>query len=222
MTRNLPVTHATCFALALALCILLPTPASAVLRPPALESPPDTLELLPRDARDFHVSRLAGHDLHQAGYYLGLASVPLLLLSPYAFDLAGGENPLGDAEDGLFFLSFVVLPSVSALMASGNLVYARSARYHPDREFAITKSVVPLLAFSLAAGKTFYYFSQADIHESDLLQNGVLIGFALTELFTLPALRGQFRSASVFLDQVEVKVIGQSAAIGWRIPLAGL
>jgi hypothetical protein len=107
-------------------------------------------------------------------------------------------------------------------MASGNLVYARSARYHTEREFAITKSVVPLLAVSLAAGTTFYYFSQADKEESGLLGNGLLIGFALTEIFTLPALRGQFRSASVFLDQVEVKVIGRSAGIGWRIPLAAL
>jgi hypothetical protein len=168
------------------------------------------------------VSRLAGHDLHQAGFYLGMASVPALLLAPWAFDLAGRESPLQDSEDAAFLLTFVALPAFSAMMSAGNLVYSRAARYHTDREFAITRSVIPLLAISLAAGKSFYYFTQADIHDSGLLGNGVLIGLALTEVLTLPALRGQFRSASVFLDQVDVRVIGQSASIGWRWHLPAL
>jgi hypothetical protein len=217
MTRNFPVS-----LLLLALGLLLARPASAVLRPPALESPPDTLDLLPRDARDFKFSRLAGHDLHQAGFYLGLASVPAVLLAPYAFDLAGGESPLRGPDDAALFLSFVALPAASALMASGNRVYARSARYHTEREFEITKSIIPLLAFTLAAGKSYWYFTQADIHDSGIFRNGLLIGFALTEAFTMPALRGQYRSASAFLDQVEVRVIGSGAGIGLRIPLAGL
>lgn len=201
----------------MAALLALATPALAVLRPPALDSPPDTLELLPWEARDFRISKHAGNDLHHAGLVLGLAAVPALLLMPGVADGIGRQSPVGDFQDGFFLLTFAVLPAFTSVMASGNLVYAGAARYHPDREFAITRSALPLLVFTLAAGKAFYLIAHPDMADSRGGEKGVLVAFALTELLTLPALRTQFRSASAFLDQVHIRVLGQGPALGIRL-----
>lgn len=200
-----------------ALLLALISPACAVLRPPALDSPPDTLELLPHEARDFRFRRLAGHDLHQAGLFLGLVSIPAILLAPWAAEQAGGESPIGDFQDAFFLLTYGALPVCASLMAAGNRVYAGAARYHPEREFAITSSLMPLLAFGLTAGKLFYLTANPDLAETRGVEKGLLIAFAFTELLTVPALRAQFRSASAFLDQVHIRVTGQTAAAAWRL-----
>lgn len=205
-------------AWALAACLLLlAEPAFAVLRPPALDSPPDTLELLPPDARDFRLHKHAGNDLHHAGLILGLSSIPVFLLTPWVVDNLGGESPFGEFQDGFFLLTFAALPAMSAVMASGNVVYAGAARYHPEREFAITTSLLPLAAFGLAAGKAFYLVTNPDLADSRGVEKGVLVAFALTELLTIPALRSQFNSASAFLDQVHIRVTGQGASAGLRV-----
>lgn len=200
-----------------AILLSLAAPARAVLRPPALDSPPDTLELLPHEARDFRVRKQAGYDLHHAGLVLGMASVPVLLLAPWASDQAGLGLPAGNFQDAFFVLTFAVLPAFSSIMASGNLVYAGAARYHPDREFAIAKSILPLLAFGLTAGKAFYLAANPVSKDAKGTERGVLAAFAMTEILTIPALRTQFRAASAFLEQVHIRVTGQGPAVGLRL-----
>lgn len=199
------------------LLALLVVPASAVLRPPALDSPPDTLELLPDEAKDFRFRRLAGHDLHAAGMALGLLSVPAVLLAPAAAEALGAESPIGGLQEAYFILTFAALPAFTALMASGNRVYAGAARYHHEREFAITRSPLPVLAFALFAGKAFWLLSDPDLAGRDGAGKGLLIALSLTELLTLPALRGQYRAASSFLDQVHIRVTGQGPTLGIRL-----
>jgi hypothetical protein len=220
MTPHLPGLRASvlpALPALLAFTILLPAPASAVLRPPALDSPADTLELLPREAKDFRFRRLAGHDLHAAGMALGLLSVPVLLLMPAAAQALDLESPVGGLEDAYFVLTFAALPAFTALMASGNRVYAGAARYHDEREFALTRSPLPLFAFALCAGKAFWLLSDPRLADRDGTEKGILIALSLTELLTLPALRGQFRAASSFLDQVHIRVTGQGPALGLRL-----
>lgn len=197
-------------------------PASAVIRSPALDAPADTLDLLPGEAKDFRFRRLAGHDLHQAGLVLGLASVPVLLLAPWAAEQMGAESPVGDTEDAFFLLAYAALPAAASVMAAGNLVYAGAARYHPERDLAITRSPLPLVAFGLAAGKIFYLAAHRDLPGSGSVEKGVVYALAFTELLTMPALRSRFRAASVFLDQVRIRVAGGQEAAGlaleFRLP----
>lgn len=206
----------TLFAIGLFAAALLgaAAPASAVIRQPALESPADTLELLPRDARDFRIRRLAGSDLHHAGLYLGLASIPAVMLLPWAADALGRDRPFRDTQEAFFLLTYGVLPAFTAVMAAGNMVYAGAARYHPERELAITRSFLPLAAFALAAGKGFYLAAHPDAARMDGYGKGVLIAFAFTEVLTLPGLRSRYLSASSFLDQVHIRVTGHGAAAG--------
>jgi hypothetical protein len=188
------------------------TPATAVIRQAALESPADTLDLIPRDARDFRIRRLAGSDLHHAGLYLGLASIPAVLLLPWGADVLGVDRPVRGPREAFFILTYGVLPAFTAVMAAGNTVYAGAARYHPEREFAVTRSFLPLAAFALAAGKGFYLATHPDLAGTRGVGQGVLIAFALTEALTLPGLRSRFLTASSFLDQVHIRVTGQGAA----------
>lgn len=203
----------------LAAILLAAVPASAVIRSPALDAPADTLDLLPGEAQDFRFRRLAGHDLHQAGLILGLASVPVLLLAPWAAEQMDAESPVGDSEDAFFLLTYAALPAAAAMMGAGNLVYAGAARYHPDRDLAITRSPLPLIAFGLAAGKIFYLAANRDLPGSGV-EKGVVFAFAFTELITMPALRGQFRAASAFLDQVKLRVAGGPSATGLAVEFA--
>jgi hypothetical protein len=189
-------------------------PASAVIRHEALESPADTLELIPRDARDFRIRRLAGSDLHHAGLYLGLASIPAVLLLPWAADAMGKDRPVRDTQEAFFLLTYGVLPAFTSLMAAGNLVYAGAARYHPEREFAITRSFLPLAAFAFTAGKGFYLATHPHLAGTGGFGKGVLIAFALTEVLTLPGLRSSFLTASSFLDQVHIRVTGGGVSAG--------
>jgi hypothetical protein len=200
-----------------ALLLSLAVPSLAVLRPPALDSPPDTLELLPHEARDFRIRLHAGSDLHQAGFALGLFAVPAVLLAPWAADQAGLESPVGDFQDAFFLLTFAVLPAFSTVMASGNLVYAGAARYHPDREFAIVKSLLPVLAIALTAGKVFYLAANPDLGEATGRTRGLAVAFALTEVLTIPALHSQFSAASAFLEQVDIRVTGRGPAVSYRL-----
>ena len=200
-----------------ALLAFLVAPASAVLRPPALDSPPDTLELLPQEAKDFRFRRLAGHDLHDAGMFLGLFSVPALLLAPSAAEALGLESPVGGLQEAYFVLTFAALPAFTALMASGNRVFAGAARYHHEREFTLTRSPLPVLAFALFAGKAFWLLSDPGLADRGGAEKGFLIALSLTEILTLPALRGQFRAASSFLDQVHIRVTGQGPALVLRL-----
>lgn len=199
------------------LALLMAAPASAVIRSPALDSPPDTLELLPHEAKDFRFRRLAGHDLHAAGLLLGLLSVPMVLLTPAASEALGFASPLGDPLDAYFALTFAALPAFTALMASGNRVYAGAARYHDEREFALTRSPLPVFAIALFAGKAFWILTHPDLGDADGAERGFLIAFSLTEIITLPALRSQYRAASSFLDQVHIRVTGQGPALGVKI-----
>lgn len=172
------------------------------------------MDLLPSEAKDFRFRRLAGHDLHQAGLFLGLASIPVVLLTPWAADQAGVESPVGDIEDAFFLLTYAALPAAASVMAAGNLVYAGAARYHPERDLAISRSLMPVIALGLAAGKLFYLAANRDLADTDGLEQGLVVAFAFTELLTMPALRSQFRSASVFLDQVHLRVAGGHSAAG--------
>lgn len=201
----------------LLLSVLLAAPADAVLRPPALDSPPDTLELLPYEAKDFRFRRLAGHDLHTAGMVLGLLSVPALLLMPAAAQALGADSPVGGVQEAYFVLTYAALPAFTALMASGNRVYAGAARYHDEREFALTRSPLPIFAFALFAGKTFWLLSDPGLVDRGGTAKGILIALSLTELVTLPALRSQYRAASSFLDQVHIRVTGEGPALGLRL-----
>jgi hypothetical protein len=216
----MPHPRSALFKRLLAVLLLAAFPASAVIRSPALDAPADTLELLPGEARDFRFRRLAGHDLHQAGLILGLASVPVILLAPWAADRLGADSPVGDSEDAFFLLTYAALPTAASMMAAGNLVYAGAARYHPERDLAITRSPLPLIAFGLAAGKIFYLAANRDLPGSGSVEKGVVYAFAFTELLTMPALRGQFRAASVFLDQVRLRVTGGPAAAGLTLEFA--
>lgn len=191
-------------------------PALAVLRPPDVDIQADTLELLPDEAQDFRFRRLAGHDLSDAGLFLALASVPLAFATPFVMDRFDKDHYLHDPLNTYYLLGFALLPAASSLMAAGNLVYGGAARYHTEREFAITRSALPLVAFGLAAGKAFWIATHPDPTEGDFgpVGAGLLIGFALTELYTLPALRNRFKAASYFLDQVRIRVAGQGNRVG--------
>lgn len=206
--------------LCLLVLLLAVVPASAVIRSPALDAPADTLDLLPGEAQDFRFRRLAGHDLHQAGLILGLTSIPVLLLAPWAADQMGADSPVGDPQDAFFLLTYAALPAAASLMAAGNLVYAGAARYHPDRDLAITRSPLPLIAFGLAAGKIFYLAAHRDLPGGGNVEKGFVYAFAFTEALTMPALRGQFRAASAFLDQVRLRVAGGPSAAGLVLEFA--
>lgn len=205
--------------LAAASLLIAALPARAVLRPPDVDIQADTLELLPDEAQDFRFRRLAGHDLSDAGLFLALASVPLAFATPFVMERLDDRHYLRDPMNAFYLLGYAVLPAASTLMAAGNLVYGGAARYHTERDFAINRSILPLIAFTLSAGKTFWIVTHPSHTEADLdeLGTALFIGIALTELFTLPALRIHFKSASHFLDQVHIRVTGQGNRVGMAV-----
>lgn len=207
---------ATFSAIATLVLLSLATPASAVVRQGPLDSPSDTLVLQPREARDFRLHRLAGSDLHHAGLYLGIAAAPLILATPWLSGRLGVESPVGGLEESFFLLTYGALPTFAAVMAAGNLVYASAARYHTERDFALTSSPTPLAAFSFAAAKVFYLATQGDLAETHGVERGVVLAFAFSELLTMPLMRSQFSAASAFLEQVRIRVTGAGPGVDFR------
>ncbi|HLP42828.1 MAG TPA: hypothetical protein VK465_15065 [Fibrobacteria bacterium] len=212
-----PDASLTALATMVSLTLLsLLSPAGAVVRYDPLDSPPDTLVLQPREARDFRLRRLAGSDLHHAGLYLGIAAAPLILATPWLSDRLGVESPVGGLEESFFFLTYGALPAFAAVMAAGNLVYASAARYHPERDFALSGSPAPLAALSFAAAKVFYLATQGDLAETHGVGRGLVMAFAFSELLTMPLMRSQFSAASAFLEQVRIRVTGAGPGVDIR------
>jgi hypothetical protein len=190
----------------------LAAPAHAVLRLPSLEET-DTLDLDPSEARDFQVHKLAGADLNDAGFYLALAALPVTFLA--------AENPralgLPDNRLGSFLMAFGAYPVFAATMAAGNLTYGKATRYHAQRDYGISYSLLPFFACSAAAAKVVILAVNYDRMGNGGAYPALLLAMAASEVFFIPALRIQYRSAQTYLDQVRVRVAGKPNGLSLRV-----
>lgn len=182
--------------------------AHAVVRLPSLEEA-DTLDLDTREAHEFFVARQAGSDLNDAGYYLSLAAVPAIY---FAFM---DPDEVGFSSDEAAFMAgaYGLLPVLSATMAAGNMVYAKAARYHRQRDYGITYSLLPFFACAAAAAKLAVWAVRYD--DPSVTPALAILGF--TELFFVPALRIQFSNAEGWLEQVRVRVVPAPQGLSMRL-----
>jgi hypothetical protein len=190
--------------------LVLASSAHAVMREPSLEEA-DTLDLDPREARDFRVHQLAGEDLNDAGFYLSLLALPALgvaIANPGALGFSG-------PGEGYLALTCGALPVLAATMAAGNMVYAQAARYHRQRDYAISYSLLPFFACAAAGAQFVVLAVNYDRGDRDL--PAALWALGLTDLFFIPALRIQFHNAENYLGQVRLRVAPRPDGVSLRL-----
>lgn len=200
----------------LAVAILFCTAsAHAVLRTQAIGDDVDTLSLYPGQARDFYIKKNVGEDLQNLTVALGVAAGPAVYAAHYFARRQGDrESPFYGLDNSAYLFSYLMLPALSSLMACGNLVYGQSASYDDNREYALNRSLLPILAFSITATKLLIYLPNPRLERFDGLNLGLVTAYGFSELFTFIALRRQFLGARAFVENLQIKVVADGQSLG--------
>ena len=149
---------------------------------------------------------------------LSLAAVPAVVAASATADKWGSAASLfRDPADAAFFLTYVALPSLASMMAVGNLVYRQATEYHEGREYALQRSILPILAFSISAAKLFVYVPNRHLSAFEGVPRGLVIAGMFTEALTLAALTKQFTTAKAFLDNVVIRINPERQSLGLKL-----
>jgi hypothetical protein len=127
--------------------------------------------------------------------------------------MSPGSLGFSSSDEAYLVAAYGAIPLLSAAMAAGNMLYAKAARYHRQREYAISYSLLPFFACAAAGAKLAVLAVNYD--DPDLTP--LLFALGLSELAFIPALRIQFRGAENWLEQVRIRVAGRPDGVSMAL-----